>query len=716
MFKQILLLFIICILSLSYAKSIDLLKKNNIEKLQILAKVIKTENNVIIASGDVLVHSKRYYITAGKVIYNKDNSTLELFNNVNIIKDGKITTYGEYAFLDFSKEIYKYTPVLLIDSTNNIWINAKNAKKNNHLFDFKNSTLSSCDCNNPAWSISFTKGDYNTSKQWINTYNTTLFLNNFPILYTPYFGFPTDDTRHTGFLQPIVGLSSQEGVYYAQPFFYAPSLNWDLEYIPQIRTSRGSGHQLKYRIKDSTASFFKLQAGIFTENSNYFNNSNLIHKQHYGADLDYVRGNLFSKNDNQDGLLISLHSLNDVDYINTQYKNESDVSNKLVESDIKYFYNTNNLYGNIAFKYYNDTSKNNNNDTMQELPKIHLHKYSSKTFIKNILYSADIKFSNKSRIIGLKAKTTNITIPLIYSTKFFNDYIKLSFSEVLSIVDIKYGNNKSNYKDGQFIENRHTISLSTDLLKPYKDHIHAFNLKASLAIPKISKQKGDLYSINNTTTTLNVFPITKTQKNINFALNQSIYDKNTLSQLLNHKINQSIIFNDNGTSKLSDLENDLTLIYRYGKLSNRFLYNYKDQLIISSSTSLSFINNNFASNIYYNYSKDTSTVSSSSTSYSYKNLPDTKNLTYSLSYNFDKFYTLSYKEEYDLKSKISKSKEYILKINKKCWSFNLKLANNLIASSTTNNNPIRQNIFYLELALKPIILINQEFIQKKRAE
>lgn len=687
----------------------------NINKLQILATTIEVQKDIIIASENVLIHSHQYYITAQKVLYDKKNSTLELFDNVNIIKNGETTIFTNYAFLDFANEVDKFTPVLTIDNKNDIWINSTDANKSKNVLNLQNSTLSSCDCYNPAWSINFTKGDFNSTKQWINSYNTTLFINEIPVFYTPYFGFSTDQTRRTGLLRPTIGWSNNEGLLYIQPFFYASKLNWDIEYTPQIRTARGQGNHFKYRLKDSDVSLLEIKTGIFTENTSYFEQSDLKNQKHYGWDLEYERSEVFpnkSKND-QDGLLFSLHHLNDIDYLNTQPNTKSISTDKLILSEIKYFYNTNNLYSDINFKYYKDSSMDNNEETIQELPKIHLHKYSQESFIKNILYSADFKFSNNTSTTGLEAKSTHLFIPLSYSHKLLDDYLNITYSEQITLIDMNYGNHTNEYKDGQFVENKHIISISTDLLKPYANYIHTINSKISLTIPNIIKQDGDLYSITNDNSDLESFPVTKTKKNISFTLNQSIYDKKNLNQIINHQITQSIIYNDNDTSQLSDLENKLIVYYKYGILSNRLLFNYQENIIINSSSSISFEKDAFVSSLYYNYSKDTEGISSNAESYSYKDLPDAEALTYSLGYQFTRDYMLNYMEQRDLVSDIINKKEYILKIDKKCWSLNIKLADNLVVASTTTNNALRQNIFYVEVILKPILTINQEYIQKK---
>jgi LPS-assembly protein len=139
-------------------------------------------------------------------------------------------------------------------------------------------------------------------------------------------------------------------------------------------------------------------------------------------------------------------------------------------------------------------------------------------------------------------------------------------------------------------------------------------------------------------------------------------------------------------------------------------------MIINLSSSVVFSYDDFFSKIYYSYSKDTSNVSSKSKSYSYSDLPYAEALTLDVSYKFDKYYTVKYKNEYDLVADISKRKEYVLNIDKKCWNLDIKFTDNLVASATADNSAIRQNIFYVQIVLKPILKIKQKYIQKNTKE
>ena len=75
----------------------------------------------------------------------------------------------------------------------------------------------------------------------MHLYNPVFYVGKVPVLYLPYFGFPTDKTRRSGLLIPEIAYLSEQGLYYKQPIYFAPMQSWDLEFDPQIRTRRGAG-------------------------------------------------------------------------------------------------------------------------------------------------------------------------------------------------------------------------------------------------------------------------------------------------------------------------------------------------------------------------------------------------------------------------------------------------------------------------------------------
>jgi LPS-assembly protein len=679
--------------------------KNSIkdENIQILAKELEIKGDIVYATGEVVVYSPNYYITANRLIYDKVKSKLELFDEVNIVKNNEIISYSQYIFIDVKKDINNFKPMLMVDNTNKIWFNAKNGYKNNDYIDLKSSTLSSCDCKNPAWSIGFSSGNMNTTDQWVNTYNTTLYIQDVPIFYTPYFGFPTDNTRRTGLLRPTLGYSRNEGYIYGQPIYYAPSSNYDFEYTPQIRNQRGHGHSLKYRYVDSKYSTLNMEAGIFSEKQKYYEENNLRNSEHYGWDLEYDRSKLFSNENTSDGLRVKYTDINDVDYLNTQFNSKSVTTDRFVESKFSYFYNTNNYYGDMQIDMYDDLLQENNDNVLQTIPKVNFHRYSDGFFNNLLTSSLNISSNRKTRKTGVGANTTDIYIPIGYHQYLANEFLNFSFTEEIKYSNIAYTNSDI-YEDVNYGENNHLFSLYTNLIRPYDSFIHSMNLSATYTDSNKFQKSGDIYDVTDpTTSNLSPFAITQTTKNISLGLNQSFYNRDTLKEIVNHKMNQSYVYSDKTNSyEEYELQNDLVFRYDYGSLSNRLIYNYDIKDLTSSVTTLNFRKDEYFTNIYYTYSKNKDT------------LIEDKTLKYDLGFGFAKYYKLSYAQEYDLITNESKNKEYIFDIDEKCWGINFRLADSLVASSTTTtSNSYRQKIFYIELNLKQLFIFDQQYELKK---
>ena len=688
----------------------------NMEKLQLVAKDVDTKNNIITAVGDVVAYSPTYYLSSDKMVYDKDREILELFDNVLIIKDNKIQTQSNYAYVDMKNDIINQDPVFLMDTCSNIWSNSKEANKDKDLITLENSILSSCDCIDPIWSIRSSSSDYDTEAMWMNTYNPRLYIKNVPVFYLPYFGFPTDTTRRTGLLLPTMGYSSSEGFLYSQPIFIAPADNYDIELIPQIRTQRGYGSYANFRYADSPDSMLNLKTGYFKEFNNYRREEKLENSEHYGLDIDYERKNIFStKKEHQDGVFTSIRYLNDIEYIILKEDDGNLGTDKKVESKVNYFYNTPEYYGGVYGKYYIDASKKSNANTLQELPQVQFHSYNKELFLENLIYSIDTKAQNFTRKEGLNAKIYDITVPISYTKNILDDYMYLGVENRTILTQYDYSNslyNNLRYEDGTLIQNRTSFIVGTDLIKPYSDYIHTLNLNASYDIPENLRKDGDLYNITVKENQplkydeLSVFPTLQEQKTIKLSLNQSIYDKENLKQFINHKMSQSILYNSVDEPKFQDLDNYVKINHDYGSLSGKVVYNMDDNKVVEGSfdNSLSYEDLTFSAGYYY----------SKKTNNEFNTRDDLESYRLSTSYKLAKDYSIKYYENYDLQEKRRSRQGIGLNIDDSCWNLDLLLEKEITprsryVQSTRSYDSYEQTIVYAVLMLKPIGGIRQKY-------
>jgi len=671
------------------------------EKLQILSNDLNSKDNIVIAKGDVVIFSPKYYISAQKVIYDKEKGTLELFDDVVILKDNIIQTQSDYAFIDLNTESITQNPILLLDNDSQLWITSNDADKQDEMYHFKNSIMSSCDCIDPAWNIRFSSADYDTKDQWIDTYNTRLYIKDVPVFYTPYFGFSTNTTRRTGLLRPTIGYSSSEGFLYSQPIFIAPADNYDIELIPQVRLNRGYGMYAYYRYADSPDSILKIGTGYFKEKSDYASDNDLENDSHFGWNLDYSRNKLFSGTNSDDGLYASIKWLNDIEYYNLEEGSQkSSTVEKKVESKINYYYKNNDYYFGTYLRHYLDTDLSSNDTTLQQLPQVQLHSFSDSLYFDKLLYSADMQTTNYTRNDGIEAVKTDFTAPISYSFSMFDDYLTITLQEEISVSQIDYSNGTSNYKNATFIENRHMINLNSNLIKEYETGIHTINFNTDFVIPNSVKTKGDIYPINNSSSELSPFPLSETTKTISFSINQSWTDIEDLKEIINHKIKQSIIYDDFNNTELGDLENEIRYNYFFGSISNRLVYSNLDNKLTESSTGFTFNYENYFFNASHYLSKNT------------PNSGKEELESYSLNtgFTFYKDYKLSYEEDYNIELKLRNKQALVFSINDRCWNLSLSFEKSITPTASTTANSTRQNIVYLELELKPLGGLRQEYV------
>lgn len=666
--------------------------------VQIVSEELNSENNIVTAEKNVVLYSKNHYITAQKLVYDRNTSKLELFDNVNISKNNQTVLYSEYVLIDVDDEFSIVEPFLMIENQKGIWLKADKTNRKKDIYNFNDTSVSSCDCVNPDWKIRFTHGDYNTTEKWINTYNSRFYIKDAPLFYLPYFGFSTDNTRRSGLLSPTIGISNNDGFVYSQPVYYAPRADYDIEFVPMVKTSRGYGADLTFRYVDSPYSTLKLNSGFFKDSKSYREENLLANDKHFGWSVDYIRTKLLSKEDSKDGLYVSLQHMNDVDYASLRYYTESLGSvSRYLESQVKYFYDDYKYYGELDTHYYRDLQTGNNDSVMQVLPSVSLHKYLDKLFWDGFTYSTEVNFERKDRKEGVGAKTTDVSLPLGFGTSFFNDYINFDFTEEFKYTNVNFSNENNYYQDLDYAVNTHILDIYTDLIKKYESFTHTLKFDLLYKYENPFYKKGDVFNENDISD-LDQFTLNEPEKSITFAFSQTFYDTEDTKEILEHKLSQSFIYDEQGDRyQKRYLENELALYFYLGSLKNKIRYDYSIEDLTKSSSSLGLSYDRYSLSVNHIFSKNVST------------LDITKTINYSLGVDLDDGYRFSFAQEYDLKEKLVKKNQYILNIDKNCWAMNFKFIDSYIATSSISNNTKNKNIFYFEVVLKNLFKLQQVF-------
>lgn len=196
------------------------------------------------------------------------------------------------------------------------------------------SSYTTCSPGNTSWSLLARSLELNRLNGEGIARNATLRVGDVPVLYLPYFAFPLDNSRRSGFLFPFIGSSNAgSGVSIGVPYYFNFAPNYDLTYTPQYINGRGLLSEAEGRYMDPRSEA-SLRAGYISNDIAYSeSNPNKDTARRYG--IDYEQYYLI---DEQWYGLLDYNLVSDNSYINDlnrslQINNETHLKRTI---DVKY--------------------------------------------------------------------------------------------------------------------------------------------------------------------------------------------------------------------------------------------------------------------------------------------------------------------------------------------------------------------------------------------
>ena len=667
-----------------------------VEDVELLADDVKREGDVITANRNVLVYSRDYLVSANKATYDQQNGILELFGNVNVMRGKDDVSRCSYAKINLNSKDTEYESTFMMNKNMEVWMQSDTSNSTSEYYITSNSIVSSCNVQDPDWKIRFSSGKLNRESKFLHLYNPVFYIGDVPIFYLPYFGFSTDTRRRTGLLPPDIGYSRDDGFYYKQPIYIAEYNSWDLQFDPQIRTSRGVGMYGQFRFTDSLNSRGSIGFGVFNDSEKYRQNqinknSNrlpLKNKTHKGVEIKYERDKLVKyliEGDLQEGLWFNAVNLNDIDYLNLKNRNENNDEDSLVASKFNYFLSNKDHYFGAYARYYIDTSKignpNENKDTLQEYPSFQYHKFISNLMLPNLLYSFDLSTRNYERKIGVTATRYDFSLPTSIHIPINDDYMKFSYYNTTNISLLKYQNKmyqptRNKDKGASYIENSSKFSLYTDLAKSYDSFFHSLNLgvdytlrgyhSGELPDDHTNLENGYIYDMQGNAYE-NFISSEATKDELSSRVIQYFFNEKG-RKILRHSISQGYYTKD---KEYSNLKNIIGW-YPVSNISlyNKFEYSYKNKYIEKVQTNGIYSNNLFWVNILH-----TMWRSNEANKEDY--------IQGGLGINLRHDYQLFGNVKYNLESGYTKEWNFGITHKRKCWNYGIVYSQKIEPTTTS---------------------------------
>ena len=637
-------------------------------------KSSSTKHTVVVYNGMLI--KKDLTLSAQKIVYNPDTNFLYASGNVYINFDNSYILANKVK-LNVKNNDLEAKPFFLFNFEDEDWINAISSKKINNKYISKKSIASTCNVNHPDWKIIATSVEYNKDNKWIDLYNPTLYLKDLPIIYMPYLGFSLSKERRSGFLRPIFGYSAYEGFLLTIPYYQVLGDMADLEIDPTIRTRRGKGIYSTLRFVHSPTSYGEFKIGKFIDKNKFQKKYNLMYKKHRGWNFLYKNYDFFG----DDKLYMDLKYATDTQYFdldsyNTQFKT---TNNKVLISKINYYIKNNNNFLGVYNKYFEDTSKTSNKDTMQILPQINYHKFNY-NFYNNFSYSVDANIYNYTRKEGYTAIKQSLLLPINYNINFLNDYIKFDITEEFATTRLTTNDdNVSKYSVSNTI-----IKLYSNLSKRYKN-----NFSHHIA-PSISFNMNNRFYFNENDN--EYVDKSKLQKSLTFKFRQYLIAKDWQ---INHQVSQTYYL-ENNTTNYSNILNDISLSYLNFYVSDNTRYVPSTNDITYNVFTIGYKNSNYKLETRYLYRHNDSDI--------------TKNLNLNSFFKFDKFHKIFGEYNYDLEN--NQEKYYLVGIDmrKKCWNYSISYKQEITPLLTNDGvSNLVQKTLYFQIELVPLGGFQQQY-------
>jgi LPS-assembly protein len=253
-------------------------------------------------AGDVVMRQGSMQVEANEASLHQAENRGELNGNVKLRDNGALIV-GDHAEVQLdtgAAQIDNAEYVLHKQKARGSALYAKRAE--NAIIRLKDGTYTTCEPNSNAWSIKGNNITLNPATGFGTATNATLRVKDIPVLYTPYFYFPIDDRRQSGFLAPTISSSSDSGLTLVTPYYFNLAPNYDATLYPRYMGKRGllMEGEFRYLTPGSEgqlgASYLNDENDDRKDQSDYSDRRWMINWQHKGgmdtrllSEVDYTR-------------------------------------------------------------------------------------------------------------------------------------------------------------------------------------------------------------------------------------------------------------------------------------------------------------------------------------------------------------------------------------------------------------------------------------------
>lgn len=202
-------------------------------------------------SGEAELRSAGTVLRGDTIVYDQPTGEVKISGNAQVSRAGIELKAPEASYrLDDetgqAKDVeYRYQPRGLLGKARCMRFASTDVT------ELKDVLLTSCEGDNPAWWVEMNELTLDEYEQAGTGTGAVLKLGGVPVLGSPWFTFPLSAKRKSGFLAPVVGMSSARGLDISVPYYFNIAPNYDYTLTPQIISKRGLmlGNEFRFLTK-----------------------------------------------------------------------------------------------------------------------------------------------------------------------------------------------------------------------------------------------------------------------------------------------------------------------------------------------------------------------------------------------------------------------------------------------------------------------------------
>jgi LPS-assembly protein len=206
--------------------------------------------------GEVLVHQDGRELRSDKVRLDRATSKTELEGNVTIRQPGLLIR-GNSARIDGKTNQLDVRDTDYV--VHDLHAHGKAGRIHNpgaKQLILDRATYTTCEPDDPTWEIKADRIKLDQASGWGQVRNATVEVGGVPVVYLPWWLFPIDDRRQSGFLFPALGNSSENGITMGLPYYINLAPNYDATVTPTYIGRRGTLVEGEFRyLTDHTEGF-----------------------------------------------------------------------------------------------------------------------------------------------------------------------------------------------------------------------------------------------------------------------------------------------------------------------------------------------------------------------------------------------------------------------------------------------------------------------------